>query len=98
MLSWFVDNRPGDMIFPNNTGFASREKVRYGIPTSGGGFDNLIVTTEGRAEWMEVKTDAYKNLSADQKKFARNMTKQGCRCWVYREGRCAPVIWDQYQP
>lgn len=83
---WFIEQPQykGWYLFPNPTGFASVEKVRYGMPTEGGGAD-WFSFGNGTAQFFEIKTDEYPYLSKKQKIFARNMTNQCFKCWVFRQ-------------
>lgn len=84
-LIWFQNNYPGDYAFQNNTGYASVEHVKYGIPTSGGGFDFICFGGDAETMFFEIKTIKYPTLSKKQKHFRDQMIKKGFKCWVFKE-------------
>lgn len=100
LLEWFIVEYPGWYIFQNNTGFASMERVKYGIPNTGGGFDYLCIGDDAKIMWVEVKTDGYPTLSVKQKRFAKKMTakKVPCYVWRMRDAIHEFVDWEEYKP
>lgn len=100
-LKWALSGAySGWFIFQNNSGYASEEKVHYGVPNSGGGFDLFGFGPGGVTEFFEVKTNGYPTLSKKQKVFRDNMTRQGFKCWVVREHHDGSYIVDanDYRP
>ena len=83
---WFLEQSQyrGWYLLKNESGWDDKKKAHCGFPDTGGGSD-YIALGFGQTEFFEVKTDAYPTLSAKQKIFARNMTNQGFKCWVFRQ-------------
>jgi hypothetical protein len=90
-LKWFIANSDyfNWFVFQNNTGFASIEKVKYGIPNTGGGSD-FFAFGNSQTEFFEIKTLAAPKLNRKQIIFMDNMTKQNFKCWVFRENKKDP--------
>jgi len=84
-IKWFISNYPGWYVFQNNTGYASKEHVHYGVPPSGGGFDFIGFGPGAATEFFEIKTIAYPALSKNQKGFRDKMQGLGFKCWVFKE-------------
>ncbi len=74
----------GGFLFQNNSGYASEEHVKYGLPSCGGGSD-YISFCNGHTEFFEIKTIKSPTLNDKQKTFIKNMTNQGFNCWIVKE-------------
>jgi hypothetical protein len=104
LIKWFKvqPQYKGWHIFQNSSGYASEEKVRYGVPPTGGGFDYFAFGAPAKTEFYEVKTIGYPNLSKDQKGFRDKMVKIGFKCWVFKEWESWPGFYvvpaQDYRP
>jgi len=91
----------GWFLFQNNTGYASVEHVKYGMPSCGGGSDFLAFGC-GQTEFFEVKTVKSPTLNKKQKTFIKNMVGQGFKCWVFKEMEQEPYFYivpaEKYRP
>ncbi len=87
-IKWFMQNYPGWFILQNNSGYASAEHVRYGMPSTGGGFDFFAFGPGAQTEFFEIKTIAKPTLQKNQKAFDKKMSAKGFKCWVVKEHDC----------
>jgi len=101
-IDWFQNSYPEWFNFQNNTGYASFEHVKYGIPNTGGGFDFICFGPDAKTMFFEIKTIGYPTLKKNQKNFRDQMIKKGFKCWVFKELKESPGFYvipaQDYRP